>query len=288
MPSIVVNPSPPWHVGDQVLLIASGFPPNTTVYFLLDHPSRRLLIGSSISNEAGVAYFVYTIPSNEQGYPITYCLTIGFLAYESSVGGSNIVYGHVTIYPPDFKITSYYVPLYSPPGSSVTFSYTITNYGMSGTERLKVTAVTTIRDEDIYLERMGSKTFTETVVMPDYDLIIKITLYEPVYGRITDEKELKVSSTKLKSKIDLRITDAEGRDITEGIEPLDIYLRGRLYDPINNYSLAFRTIKIYENNIQITSTTTDYNGNFIVKLTKSKGTYSYYAEWDGDETYEGC
>jgi len=281
LPSLTVDPSPPWYIGDQVLLIASGFPPNSTVYFLLDHPSRRLMIGSSTANESGYAFFVYTIPTSEQGYPITYCTTIGFLAYEASVGGTNIVYGHVEIHPPDFRITSWTVPLYVPPGSTATIKYTVTNQGYTGTETLTVrdeTRGVVIRQEDLYLDRMASKSYTESVTMPNTDLIIKITIYEPVYKKVTDEKTFTISYKKLKSKIDLSV-NVDGNVVN---------IRGRLYDPVNGWGLALRDVKIYENDVLIGTVKTDSGGYFSMSLTRSPGTYTYYAEWDGDDTYEGC
>jgi len=94
--------------------------------------------------------------------------------------------------------------------------------------------------------------------------------------------------TKKASKLELRATDVNGYDITSGPEPLDIILRGRLTDAVTGSGLTNRRVYIYENGAQIGYATTDAAGAFVMTVTRNRGTYTYYAEWAGDDQYEGC
>jgi hypothetical protein len=107
-----------------------------------------------------------------------------------------------------------------------------------------------------------------------------VTIYPP--------EEFTISAQKLPSKLELRATDVNGNDITSGTEPLDIILRGRLTDAVNGWGLVNRRVYIYENGAQIGYATTDAAGAFVMTVTRNRGTYTYYAEWAGDDTYEGC
>jgi hypothetical protein len=290
LPTLSINPAPPWHVTDQLLFIAGGFPAGATVFFYMRFAGYTWTIGTNSAGDNGVAYFVYTVPKTIDSYSLVN-QTVGFVAFNPAVGETNTVSGLVTIYPPNFRVTGWAVPLYAPPGSSVTISYTITNQGEAGTEILTVADVTrgvNIRSGYLDLGKVESRTFSDTLTMPSTDLVIRITLFEPVFSVKTDEKEFTISSKKLQSKLELRATDVNGNDITSGTAPLDIILRGRLTDAVNGWGLANRRVYIYENDVQIGYATTDAAGAFVMTVTRNRGTYTYYAEWAGDDTYEGC
>jgi hypothetical protein len=118
--------------------------------------------------------------------------------------------------------------------------------------------------------------------------------YQRVIGEPPDSFEslnwtvINQQYTKKASRLELRATDVNGYDITSGPEPLDIVLRGRLTDAVTGSGLTNRRVYIYENGTQIGYATTDAAGAFVMTVTRNRGTYTYYAEWAGDDQYEGC
>jgi hypothetical protein len=118
--------------------------------------------------------------------------------------------------------------------------------------------------------------------------------YQKVIGEPPDTFEslnwtvINQQYTKKASRLELRATDVNGYDITSGPEPLDIILRGRLTDAVTGSGLTNRRVYIYENGTQIGYATTDAAGAFVMTVTRNRGTYTYYAEWAGDDQYEGC
>jgi len=77
-----------------------------------------------------------------------------------------------------------------------------------------------------------------------------------------------------------------------GVVPLTVYISGYLQD-IDGIGLNGKTVKIYKNGAFLKSVSTsryeNVDGYFATtdKLTVA-GTYSYYAEFEGDDKYEGC
>jgi len=93
-----------------------------------------------------------------------------------------------------------------------------------------------------------------------------------------------VSAPKRRSILELYVSPQSG------VAPLTIYLIAYLYDQDGITPLPGRTIKFYDTTGRlIGSATTDSSGEAFISHTISQaGTYSFYAEWEGDEMYEGC
>jgi hypothetical protein len=75
-------------------------------------------------------------------------------------------------------------------------------------------------------------------------------------------------------------------DKTSGVAPLSITISGSLTDNAGN-PLPNKQINIYENNVKIATVTTT-NGYYSYTLSKGVGSYTYQAEFPGDDTYAGC
>lgn len=76
---------------------------------------------------------------------------------------------------------------------------------------------------------------------------------------------------------------------TSGPAPLDITVSGQLLDQDGITGLPNRSVRIKINETVVGTVTTNIQGRFSLPYTlSSQGSYTIYAEWDGDEYYEGC
>jgi hypothetical protein len=88
---------------------------------------------------------------------------------------------------------------------------------------------------------------------------------------------------KRKSILEISVTP------TTGAAPLDITISGRLLDQDGITGLPSRSVGIRINDVLVGTVTTDTLGRFSLPYTLANiGTYTIYAEWAGDEYYEGC
>ena len=74
-----------------------------------------------------------------------------------------------------------------------------------------------------------------------------------------------------------------------GTVPLNVYIQGNLLDRSTQVGLPNRTVRVYIDGSLIKTVTTDDVGHFGFSYTiNTTGIHSIYAEWDGDDQYEGC
>lgn len=92
------------------------------------------------------------------------------------------------------------------------------------------------------------------------------------------------------TKIETHLYLGEWSGKTRGPAPLSITLTATLLYPNDISPIPGKVIKFYDSGGNVVGTaTTDSNGQAKLPLTLSlPGTYTFYAVFEGDDTFQGC
>jgi hypothetical protein len=91
---------------------------------------------------------------------------------------------------------------------------------------------------------------------------------------------IRILSEKVPTTITINV------DKTSGVAPLSITISGSLTDSSGN-PLPNKQVNIYENGVKIATVTTT-NGYYSYTISRGAGSYTYQAEFPGDDYYAGC
>lgn len=134
-----------------------------------------------------------------------------------------------------------------------------------------------------------------------YEFTFPATLYDVTYCRVTTSQNF-YALVRYQPVIGEPPTTFESvqwtvlniqripTNLTLSAEKIDtnVYKLSVVLKDINGNPLNRKLIKIYRNGELVFTTFTDSNGYAFVNITLDPGTYEFYAEFEGDETYQGC